>query len=258
MEFYDFEWRLNRSLNTKLAELQRNERLRHVIFSAQFNRELLDYLGSVADMIRQFSKSRKGRRFLGGLLAPSAGHAVFHAAFDAHVPVVHGGLPDAGHRLQRSPRSVRLVGGEGGIAVRFDPHVLELLRHHHHAQRRSELRRVLRLPDERDGRAGPPQRADRQCRLRGRRASDAGPLGHLHHQADVPVQAPQGLVALEPVRRRAAPQVSRPDEETSTASCTVFAATSAAAARSVRWRACCRSSATCRSASSRRRIPKCG
>jgi aspartate carbamoyltransferase catalytic subunit len=68
MEFYDFEWRLNRSLNTKLAELQRNERLRHVIFSAQFNRELLDYLGSVADMIRQFSKSRKGRRFLGGLL----------------------------------------------------------------------------------------------------------------------------------------------------------------------------------------------
>ena len=68
MEFYDFEWRLNRSLNTKLAELQRNERLRHVIFSAQFNRELLDYLGSVADMIRQFSKTRRGRRFLGGLL----------------------------------------------------------------------------------------------------------------------------------------------------------------------------------------------
>jgi aspartate carbamoyltransferase len=68
MEFYDFEWRLNRSLNTKLVELQRNERLRHVIFSAQFNRELLNHLGTIADMIRQFHKSRKGRRFLGGLL----------------------------------------------------------------------------------------------------------------------------------------------------------------------------------------------
>src|ERR1700685_3762354 len=68
MEFYDFEWRLNRSLNAKLAELQRNERLRHVIFSAQFSRELLNHLGNIADMIRQFHKSRKGRRFLGGLL----------------------------------------------------------------------------------------------------------------------------------------------------------------------------------------------
>ena len=68
MEFYNFDGRLNRSLNMKMAELQRNERLRHVVFSAQFDRELLDYLGSVADMIRQISKSRKGRRFLGNLL----------------------------------------------------------------------------------------------------------------------------------------------------------------------------------------------
>src|SRR3954453_17638422 len=69
MEFDDFESRLNRSLNLKVAELQRNERLRHVIFSSQFDPELIDYLGTVADMIRQFSKSRDGRRFLGSLLS---------------------------------------------------------------------------------------------------------------------------------------------------------------------------------------------
>ncbi len=71
MEFYDFEWRLNQPLNMKLAEFrkERNERLRHIIISAQFDRELLDDLGRTADMIRQFSKSRDGQRFLGGLLA---------------------------------------------------------------------------------------------------------------------------------------------------------------------------------------------
>jgi aspartate carbamoyltransferase len=68
MDFYDFESRQNQPLNMKLADFQRNERLRHIIFSSQFDRKLLDHLGGVADMIRQFSKTRKGRRFLGGLL----------------------------------------------------------------------------------------------------------------------------------------------------------------------------------------------
>ncbi len=69
MEFYDFESRLSQPLNMKLAELRRNERLRHVILSSQFDRELLDDLGRTADMIRELSKSREGQRFLGGLLA---------------------------------------------------------------------------------------------------------------------------------------------------------------------------------------------
>src|SRR5271170_6461977 len=68
MEFYDFESRLNQPLNMKLAELKRSERLRHVIFSAQFDRELIDDMGRLADMIRQFDKSRDGKRFLGSLL----------------------------------------------------------------------------------------------------------------------------------------------------------------------------------------------
>ncbi len=69
MEFYDFESRLNQPLNLKLAELKRSERLRHVIFSMQFDRELLDDLGRIADMIRQLDKSRDGKRFLGSLLS---------------------------------------------------------------------------------------------------------------------------------------------------------------------------------------------
>jgi aspartate carbamoyltransferase len=68
MEYYDFESRLNQPLNMKLAELKRSERLRHVIFSAQFDRDLLDDLGRIADMIRQLDKSREGKRFLGSLL----------------------------------------------------------------------------------------------------------------------------------------------------------------------------------------------
>jgi hypothetical protein len=68
MEYYDFESRLNQPLNMKLAELKRSERLRHVIFSAQFDRDLIDDLARIAYMIRQLDKSREGKRFLGSLL----------------------------------------------------------------------------------------------------------------------------------------------------------------------------------------------
>jgi len=53
----------------KVAELQRGDRLRHVIFSGQLSVEVLDELASTADMIRLLSRSRSGQDFLGGLLS---------------------------------------------------------------------------------------------------------------------------------------------------------------------------------------------
>ena len=40
----EFEPRLDRPIMMKVQEFQRNNRLKHVIFSAQFDRELLDRL----------------------------------------------------------------------------------------------------------------------------------------------------------------------------------------------------------------------
>jgi aspartate carbamoyltransferase catalytic subunit len=68
MDFYDYESRLNRPLAMKTAELRREERLKHVIFSAQFDRELLDHLGNVATMIRKLSRTKEGCEFLLSLL----------------------------------------------------------------------------------------------------------------------------------------------------------------------------------------------
>ena len=69
MDFYSYESRLNRPLMAKLPELQSsNDRLKHVIFSAQFDRELLEHLARIADMIRALSQSREGCDFLSGLL----------------------------------------------------------------------------------------------------------------------------------------------------------------------------------------------
>ena len=63
-----YEGRLNRPQKVKTPELERSGRLRHVIFSEQFNPALLDELGGVADVIRQLSKHRSGQDFLISLL----------------------------------------------------------------------------------------------------------------------------------------------------------------------------------------------
>ena len=64
-----YESRLSRPVRVKVAELQRGDRLRHVIFSGQLSVDLLDELTSTADMIRLLSKNRAGQDFLGGLLS---------------------------------------------------------------------------------------------------------------------------------------------------------------------------------------------
>jgi aspartate carbamoyltransferase len=63
-----YEGRLQRPIRMKVPEFQRADRLRHVIFSSQFEVPLLEELGDVADMIRMLSKSRAGQDFLINLL----------------------------------------------------------------------------------------------------------------------------------------------------------------------------------------------
>ena len=68
MDFYEYESRLNRPIMMKVPEFQSNERLKHVIFSSQFDRGLLDHLCDVADMIRNLSCTKSGCEYLAGLL----------------------------------------------------------------------------------------------------------------------------------------------------------------------------------------------
>ena len=69
MNLYEYESRIQRPVMMKIPELQANERLKHVIFSGQFDRGLLEHIARVADMIRALSKTRDGGRFLTGLLS---------------------------------------------------------------------------------------------------------------------------------------------------------------------------------------------
>ncbi len=63
-----YESRLQRPVRMKVPELERNGRIRHVIFSGQFSVAFLEELGDTADMIRMLSKSRVGQDFLINLL----------------------------------------------------------------------------------------------------------------------------------------------------------------------------------------------
>jgi aspartate carbamoyltransferase len=68
MDWYEYERRLQRPLMMKLPEFQRGERLRHVIFSAQFDRGLLERLGLLTTKMRELGETRQGLRFLSELL----------------------------------------------------------------------------------------------------------------------------------------------------------------------------------------------
>src|SRR5690606_27016715 len=63
-----FEPRIARPVKLKVPEFQRNERLKHVIFSGQFTVDLLEDLASTADKIRLLSKMRTVQDFLIKLL----------------------------------------------------------------------------------------------------------------------------------------------------------------------------------------------
>lgn len=69
MDLSQFEGRLNRPIRMKTPELERDGRLKHVIFSAQFSRALLEKLHRNAEMIRELSRSKEGCDRLRDLLS---------------------------------------------------------------------------------------------------------------------------------------------------------------------------------------------
>ncbi|MDA1016793.1 MAG: aspartate carbamoyltransferase [Planctomycetota bacterium] len=64
MDFYDYEPRLRRPPRMKTPELQRDKHLKHMIFASQFDRDLLEHLASVADLIRVLARDKAGSDFL--------------------------------------------------------------------------------------------------------------------------------------------------------------------------------------------------
>ena len=208
-----YESRLQRPVRMKTPEFERNGRIRHVIFSGQFPAAVSGGAGRHRGHDPHALQEPRRAGFSDQPAAAQAGDAVFHAAVDADVSVVHGGLPDSGHHVQRGPRSDHVVGDEGRDAVRFDPHVQQLLRRDHHAEPDRPAGRVVCVFDERPGRERQPQRADRQRRLGGRRASDAGAAGYLHAAAVVSIRQPEGFAGGQPVRRAARAQGLRGSDE---------------------------------------------
>jgi aspartate carbamoyltransferase len=67
-DWHEYERRLDRPVMMKLPEFQRNERLRHVIFSQQFNRNILDRICQITTKLREIGDTRDGLDFLASLL----------------------------------------------------------------------------------------------------------------------------------------------------------------------------------------------
>ncbi|MEM7456802.1 MAG: hypothetical protein AAF456_20835, partial [Planctomycetota bacterium] len=67
-EFADFEHLFDRGQESKLADLERQGRLKHMIFGSQLNPELLERICRTADMIRRLARERKGNDRLRELL----------------------------------------------------------------------------------------------------------------------------------------------------------------------------------------------
>jgi aspartate carbamoyltransferase catalytic subunit len=68
LDLLHYRSRIERPLRMKVPELQRDERLRHVIFANQFSVAMLEELADVADKIRVLSRLRDGQDFLINLL----------------------------------------------------------------------------------------------------------------------------------------------------------------------------------------------
>ncbi len=69
MELHDYESRLNRPVMMKIPEFQRNERLKHIILSEQFDTGLLEHLSNLADMIKNIAGTKEGYSYLSKLLS---------------------------------------------------------------------------------------------------------------------------------------------------------------------------------------------
>lgn len=67
--FFEFLPQLNRPIEQKVREFQREQRLKHLIYAAQLTPDLLDRLGRAADMIRRMARTRESNLALKQLLA---------------------------------------------------------------------------------------------------------------------------------------------------------------------------------------------
>jgi aspartate carbamoyltransferase catalytic subunit len=67
-DWHEYERLLDRPVMMKLPELERDARLRHIIFSQQFNRSTLDRLCQVTTKLREIGDTRDGSDFLATLL----------------------------------------------------------------------------------------------------------------------------------------------------------------------------------------------
>ncbi|MEM9354179.1 MAG: aspartate carbamoyltransferase [Planctomycetota bacterium] len=68
LDLIQYRDRIERPILMKVPELQREQRLRHVIFGGQFTVDMLEDLAATADHIRVLSKRREGQDFLMNLL----------------------------------------------------------------------------------------------------------------------------------------------------------------------------------------------
>jgi aspartate carbamoyltransferase catalytic subunit len=69
MDLSAFDALLQRPIRMKTADFERSGRLKHVVFAAQFNRQMLERLSTTADMIRALSRTKQGSDQLRGLLS---------------------------------------------------------------------------------------------------------------------------------------------------------------------------------------------
>ena len=68
LDLGSYRGRLARPLAMKIPELQRNERLTHVIFASQFTKTTIEHLTALATKIRTIARTKDGALFLQGLL----------------------------------------------------------------------------------------------------------------------------------------------------------------------------------------------
>jgi aspartate carbamoyltransferase len=68
MHLHEYESMLSRPLNIKIPDFSHNQRLKHLIFSAQFEPSMLNKIFHTADRIRSLAKSKEGYLFLKSLL----------------------------------------------------------------------------------------------------------------------------------------------------------------------------------------------
>ena len=90
-----FSPHVNRPVEAKVFDFQRQERLKHLIFAAQLTPELLEKLRRTADLIRQMARQRDSNLRLKQLLAHKRAMLYFTQPSTRTFLVIHGRLPDS-------------------------------------------------------------------------------------------------------------------------------------------------------------------